>query len=146
MSEERKLNFEVSNRPNNERIVQVRIPPETVREFVEAEIKALQKTVSLPGFRKGKVPASVIRSRWIDQVLDKVKVQLIEANTPTVMDQDLVDKKTISGSPLITKAKISEKKGLSYEIFMKTVNEDSVVDFTKPAPQPSQPQSPPQEI
>jgi len=132
--ESNKLHFEVFNPSASTRIVKVRIQPAGVRRTLEDKIKEYQKEISLPGFRRGKVPTSIIRSRWLDRLLEEVKFQLIDANTPTVMEQELVDKKTVvTDSIVIKKDKISEAKGLYYEIHMKTVKGDSVVDFTKPA-------------
>jgi len=131
---EPKLHFEVRQTTATSRVVKVMVPAKVVVQILDEKIRALQKTATLQGFRKGKVPASVIRSRWLDQILDEIKGRLIEANTPTVMDQEQVDKKTVTGEPTIKKVKISEKKGLSYEIHLKTVEPGSVVDFSKPAP------------
>ena len=131
---EPKFRFEVRQTTATDRVVTVKVPTQVVRQRLDEEIKAVQKTANLPGFRKGKVPASVIRSRWLDQILEEIKGRLIEADTPTVMGQEQVDKKTVVGELTIKKAKISEKKGLSYEIHLKTVEPGSVVDFSKPAP------------
>jgi len=135
MSEtEQRLHFDVFQPSPTERIVRVIVPAEAVQGLLAAKIKSVQKTAVLPGFRKGKIPESVIRSRWLEVLMGEVRNQLIEANTPTIMDHENVDKKTVVGDPTIKRIKISEEKGLSYEIHLKSVSADSVVDFTKPAP------------
>jgi len=135
MSEtEQRLHFDVFQPSPTERIVRVIVPAEAVQGLLAAKIKSVQKTAVLPGFRKGKIPESVIRSRWLEVLMGEVRNQLIEANTPTIMDHENVDKKTVVGDPVIKRIKISEEKGLSYEIHLKSVSADSVVDFTEPAP------------
>lgn len=58
--------------------ITVEIPAEVVNEEQENLVQRYSKEARVPGFRKGKVPASMIRSRFSDQI----KEQLLENLVP----------------------------------------------------------------
>ncbi len=53
------------------------IEPEVVGKEIEARVKDYARSVKLPGFRPGKIPAEVIRKRFKDQVLDDVAESIV---------------------------------------------------------------------
>lgn len=59
------------------REVSVEIPAEAVSKAVEQTIKKYQKVARIPGFRAGKVPTSIIKSRFMDDVRSEVADELI---------------------------------------------------------------------
>jgi FKBP-type peptidyl-prolyl cis-trans isomerase (trigger factor) len=134
---EQQVKFNVEQRTPTERVVKVTIPPEAVKSILDAKIETIRRSAVVKGFRKGKAPVSVIRRIFLDRLLAETEKQLVEANTPIILDHELVDKATIiEGSEAVTrKLKTSEKKGITYEIHLQTKprpEPGSIVDFSKP--------------
>jgi trigger factor len=95
------------------REIQVEVPAEEVARQTERVIQQLQKMARLPGFRRGHVPASIIRQRFAEEIKSEVveklvpqffqreaeKQQLIPVSQPRVSDLHLHE-----GEPLRFKA------------------------------------------
>ncbi len=59
------------------REVEVEIPAETVARETEAVVDKYRKLVRLPGFRKGKAPAGLIRERFAEEIKNEVLDALV---------------------------------------------------------------------
>ena len=59
------------------REISVEIPAAEVSKAVEQTIKKYQKVARIPGFRAGKVPTSIIKSRFMDDMRSEVADELI---------------------------------------------------------------------
>jgi trigger factor len=57
---------------STKREIEVQIPPEEVSRETEALIQKYQKLARIPGFRKGHVPASIIRQRFSQDIQNDV--------------------------------------------------------------------------
>ena len=57
--------------------ITVEIPVEEVTEREEALVQQYSKQARVPGFRKGKVPASVVRNRFADQLREELLERLV---------------------------------------------------------------------
>ena len=98
---------------NTKREIQVEIPAEEVARETESLIQKYQKVARLPGFRRGHVPASIIRQRFAGDIKNDVvdalvpryfrkqadKLGLIPVSQPRVTDLHLRE-----GEPLRFKA------------------------------------------
>lgn len=62
---------------STQREIAVEIPADIVSRETEAVIQKFQKMAKLPGFRKGKVPASVVRQRFAEDIKTEVVEQLV---------------------------------------------------------------------
>jgi trigger factor len=89
--------------------LEVTVPAEEVERETEKVVQALREKVHLPGFRPGKVPASIIRSRFPGEVRQGVLEALIpkylrqeveKANLPLVGEPDIRDLHFEPGQPL----------------------------------------------
>ncbi|HBO84682.1 MAG: trigger factor [Deltaproteobacteria bacterium GWC2_42_11] len=67
--------------------VVVEIPPENVQKEVESAYKNLQKTASIPGFRKGKIPRDILEKYYGDHVKDDVTSKLIDDSYPSIIKE-----------------------------------------------------------
>jgi trigger factor len=95
------------------REIQVEVPPEVVSRETENVVQKLQKMARLPGFRRGKVPSTVIRQRFAEEIKSEVvdslvpkyfqqeaeKQHLVPVSKPRVSDLHIAD-----GEPLRFKA------------------------------------------
>src|SRR5258708_29767472 len=59
------------------REISVEIPAEVVSQKIEAMTGEYSKVARVPGFRKGKVPASLIRSRFANEIRTEVLESLV---------------------------------------------------------------------
>jgi len=60
-----------------ERELTIEIPADVVKSETEQLISRYAKTARIPGFRKGKVPASIIRQRFADDIKNEIVEQLV---------------------------------------------------------------------
>jgi trigger factor len=98
---------------STKREIQIEVPAEEVTRTTEALIQKYQKVARLPGFRRGHVPASIIRQRFSEDIKSEVvetlvpryfrqaadKQGLIPVSQPRVTDLHIQD-----GEPLRFKA------------------------------------------
>ncbi|MBM4325587.1 MAG: trigger factor [Deltaproteobacteria bacterium] len=67
------------------------IPQEKVSELIDAEFRDLKKTVQIKGFRKGKVPITILRAYFKSQVEDEAKKKLIEETFQPGLDEKKIN-------------------------------------------------------
>jgi len=73
-----------------EREITIEIPAETFQQEFDRQVQRYQKLARIPGFRKGKVPATMIRNRFASEINSEV----IESLLPTHFRQE-VDKQNL---------------------------------------------------
>lgn len=104
-------NTEVSNPCLRE--IAVEIPAETVQKERDAVLAKYSRFAKVPGFRKGKVPASIIRQRFSEDVNQEVLESLVprylreetaKQNLSPVSQPKIVDLHMHEGAPLTFKA------------------------------------------
>ena len=104
---------ETTKEQSCERELAVEVPAEVVQQETEAIVQQFSRHARLPGFRRGKVPTSVIRSRFADDIKSEVVDKLVpkffrqevEKQGLTVVSQPKVtDLKLEAGQPLRFKA------------------------------------------
>ncbi|MBT6197900.1 MAG: trigger factor [Pelagibacteraceae bacterium] len=78
------------------------IPYEEINEIIDSKIQELLPTVSLPGFRKGKAPLSIVRKKYENNVLSEAVENLVQSKT-----KDLLEKRNLKP---FTQPKIDLKK------------------------------------
>ncbi|MDC6448230.1 trigger factor family protein, partial [Alphaproteobacteria bacterium] len=54
------------------------IPYSEVNQIIESKINEILPTVSLPGFRKGKAPANIVRKKYENNVLSEALESLVQ--------------------------------------------------------------------
>jgi trigger factor len=69
---------------STKREIAVEVPAQEVQRETEALIQKYQKLARLPGFRKGHVPASIIRQRFSEDI----KTEVVEALVPKYFRQE----------------------------------------------------------
>lgn len=70
------------------RRLKISVPGERYQQGIHARIRELSKTVSMNGFRHGKVPAVVIEKRYGQQVRDEVTNNLIRETLAEAVQQE----------------------------------------------------------
>ncbi|HST12338.1 MAG TPA: trigger factor family protein, partial [Terriglobales bacterium] len=68
---------------STKREISIEVPATEVQRETDALIQKYQKLARLPGFRKGHVPASIIRQRFSEDI----KTEVVEALVPRYFRQ-----------------------------------------------------------
>ncbi len=111
-----------------ERRMTVEIPAERIESEVDSRLNKAAKTVRIDGFRKGKVPMSVIRQKFANGVRQEVLGDLInETYGKALEEQKLVP----AGMPKIESDGPSEDKSFSYTAVFEVYPEVEVNDLKK---------------
>ena len=80
------MKVEVEHLTSSSVRLQIEIPPEKVDQELNRNYQELRKNLSVPGFRKGKIPISMIKSRFANQAKAEVIQQLI----PNALEEAIV--------------------------------------------------------
>jgi trigger factor len=109
------MNIEITPKKTDglERLIEVRVPIETVREAEEQAAKRYATSVRLPGFRPGKAPAAMIKKRFKDQIRQQVVESLVQEAFKEVMDREKLD---VASQPHVHDLKFEEGQPLSFEL------------------------------
>ncbi len=79
--------------------IEITIPVQDVDEETERVVSNIQKKVRLPGFRPGKAPASLVRSKFGNEIRQDVLEHLVPKHFRQKMEEDNVN---VVGSPNIS--------------------------------------------
>ncbi|MCU1308486.1 MAG: trigger factor [Acidobacteriaceae bacterium] len=117
--------------PMNEackREISVEIPADVVSKFTEKTIKKYQKLARIPGFRAGKVPSTIIKSRFMDDVRSEVVDALIpEHFRAEVEKQGLIP----VSQPRVTDLHFHENDPLKFKAVFEVLPEINVAGYTE---------------
>ena len=58
----------------------VEIPYQEINGIIDEKINEIQPTVSIPGFRKGKAPISIVRKKYEDNIISEAIERLVQDN------------------------------------------------------------------
>ena len=116
------MRVEVEELGSCKRRLQVEETPEVVRAAWEEAFSRVQKQAKLPGFRKGKVPRSMIKIHFADDVRQEVARHLIpdvyrqalaETQIKPVEDPDLQEVRLEEDAPLVFSAVVEIKPDIA---------------------------------
>lgn len=123
--------------------LEITVPAEEVEKETDRVVESLKQKANLPGFRPGKVPASMIRSRFSDDIRKQVletllprhlRKQVEKDNLPLVGSPDITDVHFEKGEPLRFKAafevspefELEDYRGLTVTYREPEVGEDDI--------------------
>jgi len=112
--------------PELTREVGVEVSAEEVARAFKSVVKRYQKKARIPGFRAGKVPESLIRTRFAEGIRQDVVESLIPANFRTAIDQQNLH--PIS-QPQLTDLKIEEGQPLTFKAAFEVLPEFAVEGY-----------------
>lgn len=92
-----------------------KIAIETINKHIDTLANKYAKTMKLDGFRKGKVPVSVIKTRYKDSLLEESRQQSINEFFANAIKALNITEKDVIGQPLISKFEESEN-GIDIEL------------------------------
>ena len=107
------------------REIEVEIPTEKVDATFAEYYHKYRKDVRVPGFRPGKAPLSIIKSKFSDAILEDVLDELIRSTFPQVIKDNSLD---IASRPTFPNHELREGTPLKYTIRLEVMPKiDSVV-------------------
>lgn len=107
-----------------------KIAIEVINKHIDKLANKYAKTLKLDGFRKGKVPVSIVKTRYKDNLLEESRQQSINEFFTEAIKILGIDEKDVIGQPLISKFDIDES-GIDVELkigITPKFNVDNVID------------------
>jgi len=120
------LNIEVIEKEGLKRELKIEIPAETVDESFGRILQIFRQKTKIKGFRPGKTPLSVIRSRYKEEVKAEVVDELVKK-----FYQEAVQEKKLAtvGQPLLTDIDIDEGKPMKMTLVVEVMPEIETVHY-----------------
>ncbi len=114
------MRVEVETLDSTQVKLEIEVPAEEVDEALQEAYQVLRGNVSLPGFRKGRVPLVILKSRFPEHINAEVVKQLISpAYEDALVSKRLIPLAQPTFDPPLEKLKITENQPL---VFTATVN------------------------
>ena len=109
------MNIEITPKKTDglERMIEVRVPVETVRDAEDKAARRYATNVRLPGFRPGKAPAAIVKKRFKDAIRQQVIETLVQEAFQEVMDREQLK---VASQPHVHDLKFEEGQPLSFEL------------------------------
>ena len=109
------MNIEITPKKTDglERLIEVRVPVEAIRDAEDTAAKRYASNVRLPGFRPGKAPPAMIKKRFKDAIRQQVIETLVQEAFAEVMSREKLD---VAAQPHIHDLKFEEGQPLSFEL------------------------------
>lgn len=112
--------------PELTREVEVEVPADEVARSFRTVVKRYQKQARIPGFRAGKVPESLIRSRFADGIRQDVVESVLPHHFRTAIEQQNV--KPIS-QPQVTDLNLQDGQPLRFKAVFEVLPEFSIEGY-----------------
>jgi trigger factor len=109
------MNIEITPKKTDglERLIEVRVPVETVRDAEDKAARRYATSVRLPGFRPGKAPPAMVKRRFKDAIRQQVIESLVQEAFQEVMDREQLK---VASQPHVHELKFEEGQPLSFEL------------------------------
>ena len=114
-------NYETIDKEKSQVLLKITVTPEYIKEEYDKLMKNTQKTAQIQGFRKGKVPISILETKYKKGFLAEAASNIIDQAYKEIIDK--VDKKPISYATPKLEELILPELGkdytfeLSYDVF-----------------------------
>lgn len=105
------MEVSLQNSDGLERRLQIAVPEEDISPQIQNKLEQLSRTTRVQGFRPGKVPMKVIRSRFGAQVRQEVIGEVVQTTFQEAVTQE---KLRPAGMPTIDPLSAEDGQGLSY--------------------------------
>jgi len=123
---EARLNIEVVEKDGLKRELNIEVPAEIVDETYKKIYDVMRQKAKIKGFRPGKVPANIIRSKYKQEATAEVIDQLVNK----YYEEAIKEKKLEPvGTPTLTKADVDEGKPFTFTIGIEVMPEIENVTY-----------------
>jgi trigger factor len=109
------MNIEITPKKTDglDRMIEVRVPIETVRDAEDKAARRYATSARLPGFRPGKAPPAMIKKRFKDAIRQQVIETLVQEAFQEVMSREQFK---VASQPHVHDLKFEEGQPLSFEL------------------------------
>ena len=106
--------------------LEISVPPADVETETNKAVQDVQKRAKLPGFRPGKVPASIIRQQFAGDIRQKVLESLIPKHLKQQFERDNLN---VVGTPDITDVHFHEGEPLRFKAEFEVLPDIELKDY-----------------
>jgi trigger factor len=110
-----------------ERRMTVELPAERVDQEIDKRLKHIAKTAKMAGFRPGKVPLSVVRRQYSDQVRQEVFGELVQSSYFEALSSEKLQP---AGNPTIEPLDKEPGEGMAYTAVFEVLPEIELSDLS----------------
>ncbi len=107
-----------------EQEISITIPASDIHAKQEAKLNKLSKEVKLPGFRPGKVPVSVVRTRFGEEVRKEVSAEAMQEGLMKAIEEH---KLKLTTDPEVTETKMDAGQDVSFKATVEVFPEFELV-------------------
>lgn len=111
------MKTEVENVSDVKKVIHFEIPWEDVDKRIKEAVRVISRSARIPGFRPGKAPENLIRSRFAQHIKDEVINHVIPEAYKESLDQNRFD---VVSEPALTDVMYSEGSPLLFKITIET--------------------------
>jgi trigger factor len=120
------LNITVTDQENCKKQLRVEIPGDAVREETEKVATELARQVTVPGFRRGHVPKSVVKTRFKKELRDEVLSHLLPHSLgDAIREKDL----KVIGEPSIENLNFGEDESIDVTFIIEVIPEFELSNY-----------------
>ena len=121
------LRVEVETLDNTQAKIDIEVPAEDINEALEEAYKTLRGYVSLPGFRKGRVPLTLLKSRFPEYINNEVvRIVVFPAYEDALYNRQIIPLAQPIFDPPLEKMQVTEDQPL---IFTATVSVKPIIEL-----------------
>jgi trigger factor len=121
------LKFSINEINNSEREISIELEYEEFKEDLSKEVKKQANSIQLPGFRKGKVPEKVLKSRFGDALEYEASEKVANSQFWKFADENNL--KPI-GAPVLTDLQFNPGKDLNFKVKFEVIPTLDPKDYT----------------
>src|SRR5438445_4138963 len=111
---------------SSRREVELEMPAEEVSKKIESVAKELARLATIPGFRRGKAPVSLIRRRFAEDI----KGEVLQTLVPERVEKAVVEQKlTPVSQPKVDKLDFNEGQPLKFRAVFEVMPEFELGDY-----------------
>jgi trigger factor len=109
------MNIEITPKKTDgvERLLQISVPVETVRDAEDKAARRYASKVRLPGFRQGKAPAAMVKKRFADAIRQETLESLVQEAYKEVVERENLK---LASQPHVHDVKFGENEPLTFEL------------------------------
>lgn len=111
---------------NCKKIVEVKLPPETLKDEFNKVYESIKKVANVPGYRVGKAPRDLLELHYAKTAKEEVMKKLIPETYEKILEQHKLDP---IGYPDISDVKLDLNEGFSYRASIETRPEVSLKNY-----------------
>ena len=111
------MNIEITPKKTDgvERLLQISVPVETVRDAEDKAARRYASSVRLPGFRPGRAPPAMVKKKFADAIRQETLESLVQEAYKEVVEREQLK---LASQPHVHDVKFGENEPLTFELHL----------------------------